>query len=81
MAMARRDRVEIMAEILDLCLKPKGKTQVMYGTNMSWKMLKHYLSYMEEHGLLKALDNSSKYVATDKGQDFLDKWNDLKNFF
>ena len=65
--------MEIMAEILDLCLKPKGKTQVMYGTNMSWKMLKH--------GLLKAIDNSSKYVATDKGRDFVDKWNELKDFF
>jgi predicted transcriptional regulator len=79
--MVRRDRVEIIAEILDLCSKPKGKTQVMYGTNMSWKMLKHYLHYMQEHKLLKSLDNSSKYVATDKGREFVDKWNELKDFF
>ena len=78
---SKRDRVEIMAEILGLCSKPKNKTRVMYGTNLSWKMLQHYLSYMQEHGLLEVHNNSTKYVTTKRGQDFVEKWSELKALF
>jgi len=74
----KRDRVEIMAEILCLCSKPQSKTRIMYGTNLSWKMLQHYLLYMQEHDLLKNKDETTKYIATDKGQEFVSKWNELK---
>jgi len=77
----RRDRVEIMAEILGLCLESKTKTRVMYGTNLSWKMLQHYLSYMQEHGLLQVQNNSTKYVTTKRGQDWVEKWKELKALF
>ncbi len=78
MPMAKRDRVEIMAEILDLCLKPQTKTQVMYGTNLSWKMLQHYLSQLQSLNLLKTHDKSTKYMTTKRGQDFVEKWNELQ---
>jgi predicted transcriptional regulator len=78
---SKRDRIEIIAEILDLCLQPSTKTRVMYGTNLSWKMLQHYLSYMQEHELLEIKDYSTKYVTTERGQDFVAKWKELKEFF
>jgi predicted transcriptional regulator len=78
MSMARRDRVEIMAEILDLCLEPQTKTQVMYGTNLSWKMLQHYLSQLQSLRLLKGADKSTKYMTTKRGEEFLAKWNELQ---
>ena len=78
---SKRDRVEIMAEILCLCSKPKTKTRVMYGTNLSWKMLQHYLSHMQSQGLLEAQDNSTKYVTTERGRDFVEKWKELKELF
>lgn len=74
---SKRDRVEIMAEILDLCLNPKTKTHVMYGTNLSWKMLQHYLAYLQSKKLLK-LENGKKYLTSKRGQEFLAKWKDLK---
>ena len=77
----KRERIEIMAEILCLCSKPKPKTHVMYGTNLSWKMLQHYLSYMQEHGLLEIKDEPTKYVSTERGLDFVAKWKELKEFF
>ena len=77
----KRDRVEIMAEILELCSKPKTKTRVMYGTNLSWKMLQHYLAYMLKHELLEVQNDSTKYVTTGRGQDFVEKWNELKELF
>ena len=77
-AMGKRDRLEIIAAILDLCSKPRSKTRVMYGTNLSWKMLQQYLAHMQSQGLLEVKDDSSKYVTTDRGQDFLEKWKELQ---
>ena len=77
----KRDRVEIMAEILGLCSKPRTKTRVMYGTNLSWKMLQHYLAYMQEHELLEVQNDSTKYVTTERGRDFFEKWRELKALF
>jgi len=78
MAMVKRDRVEIIADILGLCSEPKTKTRVMYGTNLSWKMLKHYLSELESRGLLEVDGKSKRYVTTKRGLDFVEKWIALK---
>jgi predicted transcriptional regulator len=74
---SKRDRVEIVAEILELCLDPKTKTHVMYGTNLSWKMLQHYLSQLQSKKLLE-LQSGKKYITTKRGQEFLIKWKELK---
>ena len=74
----KRDRIEIIAEILDLCSKPKTKTHVMYGTNLSWKMLQHYLAELQNLGLLQVKGKSSKYVASERGVEFVEKWKELK---
>jgi predicted transcriptional regulator len=76
--MGKRDRLEIIAAILDLCLKPRTKTRIMYGTNLSWKMLQQYLSQMQSQGLLEVSNNSTKYVTTIRGHDFLEKWKELQ---
>ena len=76
--MGKRDRLEIMAAILDLCSQPRTKTRVMYGTNLSWKMLQQYLAHMQTQGLLEAHNESTKYVTTDRGQNFLEKWKELQ---
>ena len=76
--MVKRDRVEIIAEILGLCSEPKTKTHVMYGTNLSWKMLQYYLSELQSRELLKVHNNSTRYVTTKRGRDFVKKWRELK---
>lgn len=75
---SKRDRIEIIAEILELCSAPKTKTHVMYGTNLSWKMLQHYLAELESLGLLKLQAKTSKYVASKRGLEFVEKWKELK---
>ncbi len=75
---SKRDRVEIMAEILGLCSEPRNKTHVMYGTNLSWKMLQHYLSELQSRGLLEVYDNSNRYVTSKRGLEFVEKWKELK---
>ena len=78
MAMVKRDRVEIMAEILCLCSEPRTKTHVMYGTNLSWKMLQFYLSELQSLGLLEVHNGSTRYVATGRGREFVNKWKALQ---
>ena len=78
MAMVKRDRVEIMAAILGLCSEPTTKTHVMYGTNLSWKMLKHYLSELQSRGLLEVHEKSKRYITSKRGHDFVEKWKELK---
>jgi predicted transcriptional regulator len=78
---SKRDKVEIMSKILGLCVKPKTKTKVMYGTNLSWKMLKHYIGFMQELGLLEEQESSNKFVTTDRGKDFVKKWEELQKLF
>jgi predicted transcriptional regulator len=74
----KRDRVEIMAEILSLCLKPQAKTQVMYGTNLSWKMLQQYLAQLQALKLLGVNNESNRYVTTTRGKEFVQKWKELQ---
>jgi predicted transcriptional regulator len=74
----KRDRVEIIADILGLCSEPKTKTHVMYGTNLSWKMLQHYLSELQSRKLLEKQSKAKTYVTTTRGLDFLKKWKELK---
>jgi len=50
----------------------------MYGTNLSWKMLQHYLSELQLLELLEVHNNSSRYVTTTRGLDFVKKWRELK---
>jgi predicted transcriptional regulator len=74
----KRDRIEIVADILGLCSKPKTKTHVMYGTNLSWKMLQNYLSELQSRELLEKQNTSKTYVTTKRGQEFIEKWRELK---
>jgi predicted transcriptional regulator len=75
---SKRDRIEIIADILGLCSEPKTKTHVMYGTNLSWKMLQHYLSELQSRKLLEKQSKSKRYVTTKRGLDFVKKWRELK---
>lgn len=75
---SKRDRIEIIADILGLCSEPKTKTHVMYGTNLSWKMLQHYLSELQSRKLLEKQSKSKSYVTTKRGLDFVKKWRELK---
>ena len=74
----KRDRVEIIADILGLCSMPKTKTHIMYGTNLSWKMLQHYLSELQSLEFLEVHNNSTRYVTTKRGLDFVEKWKELQ---
>jgi predicted transcriptional regulator len=75
----RRDKLSIIAEILEIAKDGTLKTQIMYKANLSFAQLNDYLKFMLKVGLLNKLRANGKnvYVATEKGIDFLQRHAEL----
>jgi predicted transcriptional regulator len=75
----RRDRLYIIAEILEIAKDGTLKTQVMYKANLSFTQLNEYLKFMLKIRLLeKILENDKeRYKATEKGLNFLQRYNEI----
>lgn len=71
-----RSRFDIIADILRVVKGDNGakKTQIMYGANLSYKVLTRYLSEVLEACLIKFERNKHCYVLTDKGREFLEHY-------
>lgn len=71
----RRDKLCIVAEILEIAKEGSLKTQIMYKANLSFTQLNDYLKFMLKTTLLKKLVYRGKviYAATEKGLDFLQR--------
>lgn len=76
----RRDRLLIMAEILDVAREGVLKTQVMYRANLSFAQLNEYLSLLLDLDLLKTVNKSKKtlYKTTDRGLRYLQSYGELR---
>ena len=72
-----RSSTQIIGEILGLCRQPKTKTQIMYRTNLSWAMSNRYLSFLQSRRLLEIHHSIIKYATTQKGMQFVEKWEEL----
>jgi predicted transcriptional regulator len=75
---SRRARLQIFAEILELCRKPQVKTQVMHKANLSYTLLQDYLMQLQKQKLLEVHQSKKKYLTTEKGREFLQKWTVLQ---
>ena len=75
----RRDKLFIIAEILEIAKEGSLKTQIMYRANLSFTQLNDYLGFMLRIGLLdKILKNDREtYRATEKGVDFLQRYREI----
>ena len=69
----RRDRLYIIAEVLEIAKNGSLKTQIMYQANLSFAQLNDYLGFLLEVGLLKQSNENGKdvYRTTQKGVRFL----------
>ena len=74
-ASKRRDKLCIIAEVLEIAKEGTLKTQIMYKANLSFAQLNEYLKFMLKIKLIEKLTNKGKevYVATEKGLDFLQR--------
>jgi predicted transcriptional regulator len=68
----RRDKIIIMAEIINLTKKGISKTHIMFKANLSFSQLNQYLEFLTNANLLEKITINGKtvYRATPKGLDF-----------
>jgi len=75
----RRDKLYIIAEILEIAKDGVLKTQIMYRGNLSFTQLNDYLNFMLKNALLeKVLWNDKEvYKTTRKGMNFLQRYREI----
>ena len=75
----RRDRLLIMAEILEVALEGALKTQMMYRANLSFAQLNEYLKLLLDMKMLEIPENSEKkiYKTTSKGMRYLQSYREI----
>ncbi len=75
----RRDRLYIMAEILNVAKDGVLKTQIMYRANLSFAQLNSYLSVLIDLKLLKEnkSDRKTVYKTTEKGAKFMENYKEI----
>lgn len=66
-----RDRLDIIADILQAASREAKKTQIMYQANLSYKVLQKYLNDVTDASLIEFQGENQSYLITSKGQDYL----------
>lgn len=71
-----RSRFDIIADILQVVKSNNGakKTQIMYGANLSYKVLTKYLAEVLEACLITFEKKDGVYVLTGRGKEFLEHY-------
>ena len=77
----RRDRLKIMAEIMEAAKGGQLKTRIMYMVNLSFTQVNEYLSFLTEMGFLSVrADNRKKlYETTDKGKRYIENFKEMSS--
>jgi len=75
----RRGKLEIMYDILSLCIRPAAKTHIMYQANLSYSQLQKYLEYLLQTNLLETDNTEEKelYTVTEKGMNLIQNYKKL----
>jgi predicted transcriptional regulator len=72
-----RGKIQIMADIVDLCKGGIRKTHIMYKGNLSYEQINRYLyELLKKELIIQNLDDGVlTYRATEKGRSFLQYYN------
>lgn len=72
----RRDRLYILAEILDIAKEGSLKTQIMYRANLSFTQLNEYLDLLVSMKLVEPVENKERTIfkTTPKGLQYLQNY-------
>lgn len=68
-----RNKLQIIAEILEIVRQGAKKTHIMYKANLSYKLLCKYLDDVLDCGLVR-VDGEDRYVVAPKGEKFLQRF-------
>jgi predicted transcriptional regulator len=83
----RRDRHDIVVEILRTAVEGKIKTHIMYKAKLSYAQLNEYLPLLIDKGFLENTSIRHKrnlkrvYKTTDKGMKFLENFDSIKKLW
>ena len=71
-----RQRIDIIADILEIANLEAKKTQIMFRANLSYRVLNKYLQEILEASLISFEEERRCYTLTNKGNDFLNAYKD-----
>jgi predicted transcriptional regulator len=72
-----RNRIDIIAQLLDAASSPTTKTNMMYKVMLSYEQLKEYLLMLSANDLIGYDKPSQRFTTTDKGFQFMQRYEDL----
>ena len=72
-----RNRIDIIAQLLDAASSPTTKTKMMYTVMLSYEQLKEYLLMLSANDLIGYDKPSQRFTTTDKGFQFMQRYEDL----
>ena len=77
----RRDKLKIMAEIMEVAQESELKTRIMYMVNMSFSQVNDYLKTLTEMGFLRVYKENGKknYETTTKGNMYIQNYKEMAN--
>lgn len=82
MTSKRRDKFEIIGEILSIAEDKVGKTALIYGANLNTKRVNKYLKLLLKKGFIEEIaEKNTKYKTTENGMKFLKNYHKLKEEF
>ena len=69
-----RNKIEIIADILEVAREGAKKTHIIYRGNLSFKLANAYLKAVLKAGLIVLDRKDRHYLLTEKGQVFLERF-------
>ncbi len=74
----KRNREEIISQILNVCRNGAIKTRVVYQANLNFKTVEPYLNLLVKNNLLEVQQGEKKmYETTEKGETLLEALNQV----
>jgi predicted transcriptional regulator len=75
-----RNRIDIIAELLNVACGGTTKTKMMYKVMLSYGQLKEYLQILTENDLIVYDNANQRFSTTHKGFEFVKRYEDLSKF-
>lgn len=79
--MVRRDKLEIMSTILDVCTNGANKTKIVYQANLNFKSVSSYLNVLIKNDLIDVNETSpgTIYKTTEKGLKLMSDFEEVQS--
>lgn len=75
-----RNRLSIIADVLDVAKEGSGKTKIMYRASLSFSQINDYLPFLLDVNLLETIGNPKRrsYKTTNKGLRYLQYYMEIR---